>query len=182
MPHHNPEQVRSVGSNDVIAWLRRAEGTSRLLRVLEKVRRALGWWAPPEPSGFGRGLTPRAAESDFMLVAELVTRSRLVAGVTSIFALLAVIAREATVFRVWGTGLSAIRALARWQRVRLLGWLLAIAVLTHVLLAAGDIVESRGTLLVVPAAALLAAVGLLWGCRALASAWEQRRIGRPGSE
>jgi hypothetical protein len=180
MPHHDPEKVQSPGSNT--AWLRQAVTTSRLLSSLRNVTRASGWWTPSETNGFARGLTPRAAESDFALVTELVTRSRLVAGVTSIFALVADISREATVWRVWNESLSAIRGLARWQRVRLLGWLLATATLTHLLLASGDLVESRGTMLVVPAAALLAAVGLLWGSHALASAWEQRRIGRPGAE
>ena len=182
MPHHDPEMVRPVDSNGVIASLRHAEGTSRLLRCLEKIRRIFRGSAPAEPSALSKRMTPRAARSDFKLVDELVMSSRLMAGLESLFALSVVIAREAAVVRVWSTGLGAIRALARWQRVRLLGWLLGIAVLTHVLLAAGDIVESRGTLLVVPAAALLAAVGLLGGSRALASAWEQRRISRPGSE
>tara|TARA_B100001964_G_scaffold245391_2_gene332038 strand:+ start:8715 stop:9257 length:543 start_codon:yes stop_codon:yes gene_type:complete len=180
MPHHDPEEFRPIGS--IAARLLQAESTSRLVSGLRKARRVVGWWAPSETNGFAGRLAPRAAESSFALVAELVTSSRLMAGLASVIALLAVIVREATVFRVCNEGLSAIRALARWQRVRLLGWMLAIAVLTHVLLARGDIVASKGTLLVLPAGALIVAIGLLWGSRTLASAWDQRRIGRPGSE
>jgi hypothetical protein len=108
----------------------------------------------------------------------VVEGSRLLTAVEECFVTLSMAWRYSAAGRFVGQTLYQIHALESWQRVRLIGWMLFIAVLTHGLLVGFGDPSASSVALMVWGGMLALALGLIWGCRAVAAAWVHRADAR----
>lgn len=100
--------------------------------------------------------------------------------VTECLAQLLMAWRHSVVYGLLEFILHQIRMLQLWQRVRLLGWTCFVAVLTYRLLVGIGDFFTYPVALVIFSGLLVLAVGMMWGCRAVACAWVHRTGARSG--
>lgn len=123
--------------------------------------------------GHQRG-EPRSEDTAFTHIIRVIEASCLFTMVAQCFTQLSMTWRHSVVYGLLEFALHRIRMLRLWQRVRLLGWTLFVAVLTYrFLVGIGDFF-TYPVALVVSSGLLVLAAGMMWGCRAIACAWVHR--------
>ena len=163
-----------VESSLVIRWLRRVVSTSKVCAFLVALARPVLRAAHRLEGIIARGVTSRDETAALARVTVVVEHSRLLTAVERCLALPSVAWRHAAAGGCVQAALRQARALEPWQRVRLIGWMLFVAVLTHRLLVGFGDPSTRSVDLMVWGGMLALALGLMWGCRAVASAWVHR--------
>ena len=160
-----------VESSLVIRWLRRVVGSSSVCTFLVALTRPVLCAARRVEGLIVRVITPRDEAADLARVTVVAEDSRLLIAVERCLALPSAAWRHAAAGECVQAALRQIRALELWQRVRLIGWMLFVAVLTYRLLVGFSDPSIRSVDLIVWGGMLALAVGMMWGCRDVALAW-----------
>ncbi len=160
-----------VESSLVIRWLRRVVSTSKVCAFLVALARPVLRAAHRLEGIIARGVTSRDETAALARVTVVVEDSRLLTSVERCLTLPSVAWRHATTGGCVEAALHQARALEPWQRVRLIGWMLFVAVLTYRLLVGFSDPSIRSVDLIVWGGMLALALGLMWGCRDVALAW-----------
>lgn len=170
--------TKLVETSLVVRWLRRVKDDSMLAESFSGLCRRVHGAASPGSSLIVDLLVLHSSGKDFQHASRIALNSPLLAYMERPLVLVAIAWREAThaggtsflpFHRAWPT--------ARWQRVRLVGWMLLVAALTHATFTGSDRSLSPSGLAGL-AGVLVLAIGLMLGCRAIASAWEHQDIFR----
>ena len=159
-----------------VSWLRRAVKGSIVCAPFLAVGRMLRH----VDDGVARAIAEknRGQDEDAARVRQLVAGSWLVRAVDRVFTLPIVAWDSSAVARWLRPVIHEVRAMPRWQQVRLVGWMLMVGLLSH---AASYVLlrESIGSMTLVTwgGTALVAIVLMAWS-RELVVAWRER-FGRP---
>ncbi len=167
-----------VESSLVIRWLRRVVSTSRLCAFLAAVARPMLRAARRVEDLIARGVTPHDEAAALARVTVVVEDSRLLTVVKGWLAIPCATWRHSAAGKWVESVLRHVRALEPWQRVRLIGWMLFVAVLTYRLMVGFGDPSARSVALMVWGGMLALSLGLMWGCRKVASAWVHRAEAR----
>lgn len=160
-----------VESSLVIRLLRRVVNGSRVCALLVALARGVLRATHRVEGLIARGVAPRDETATLARVTAVVEDSRLLTTMERCLALPSVAWRHAAAGGRVQAALRQARALEPWQRVRLLGWMLFVAVLTYRLLVGFSDPSIRSVDLIVWGGTLALAVGVMWRCRKVASAW-----------
>lgn len=117
---------------------------------------------------------PRSEDAALHHIVRMIEASCLFTMLAQYLAQLLMAWRYSVVSRFLEVALHRVSMLELWQRVRLLGWTLFVAVLTYRLLVGIGDSFPYPIVLVVWGGLLVLAVGMMWGCRAIARAWVHR--------
>ena len=167
-----------VESSLVIKWLRRLVSSSRVCAFLAVLAHPVLRAAHRLEGIIARAVTPPDETAALARVTVVVEDSRLLTAVERCLALPSVAWRHAAAAGCVEAALRWARALEPWQRVRLIGWMFFVAVLTYRLLVGFGDPSARIVPLMVWGGMLALAVGMMWGCRYVASAWVHRADAR----
>ena len=160
-----------VESSLVIRWLRRVVSSSIVCTFLVVLARPVLRAARHVEELIARGVTPRDDAAALARVTVMAEDSRLLTVVKGWLALPSATWRHSAAAGCVEAALHQLRGLEPWQRVRLIGWMLFVAVLTYRLLVGFSDPSIRSVDLMVWGGMLALALGLMWGCRDVALAW-----------
>ncbi len=171
-----------AASGSVSTWAARTWESSRVVTALRRVCRGsvicitfirLGRSLSSQSSWIANQLARHPPSRDFPHAMRVVTTSRVLGAVDSLFLASIRAWQQSAVRRVLIVD-SGITEIETWQQVRLLGWVIIVATLTHGALAFATVFHGwRG--LVVWGAVLATGLGLIAGCRPIAVAWRNWR-------
>jgi len=162
-----------VESSLVVGWLRRVVSSSVVCAFLAAVVRPV-----LRAARYRRGkMAPRAVPRDEAAVTAVVNSSCLLTAVEGCFITSSMAWRHSAAGGFMTHAFHQVRALEPWQRVCLIGWMLLVAVLIYGLLVGFDDLFASSVALMVWGGLLVLALGLMWGCRAVALAWVHRGRG-----
>lgn len=167
-----------VESSLVIRWLRRLVSSSRACVFLVALARPMLRAARHVEDLIAQGTTLHNDAAALARVTVVVEDSRLLTVVKGWFAIPCATWRYSVADKLVESVLRHVRALELWQRVRLIGWMLFVAVLTYRLLVGLSDPSIRSMDLITWGGMLVLSLGLMWGCRAVASAWVHRAEAR----
>lgn len=121
-----------------------------------------------------RGEPRREDAAAFTHIIRVIEESCLFTMLAQCLAQLLMAWRHSVVSRSLELAIHRVSMLELWQRVRLIGWTLFVAVLTYRLLVGIGGAFTYPVALVVWGGLLVLALGLMWGCRAIACSWVHR--------
>ena len=161
--------ARTADSSRVVAVLRRVCRGSVICTVLVRLKRSLS----SRSSWIAGQLARHPPSRDFPHAMRVVTTSRLLGAIDHFFLAMIRGWQGSAVRRVLIVD-SRIAELETWQQVRLLGWVVVVATLTHGALAYATVFHGwRG--LAVWIAILMTGLFLIAACRPVAVAWRNWR-------
>lgn len=169
-----------IESSVVLRWVRRVAGASVVCRVLALVIRAVSGALSSAERQFASRV-PLRDDATEQAGIDTMTNSRILRVIRRESARLERAARASLVLGSVSSAVGPFRALEIGQRVRLIGWMLLVAVVTRALAAQALEASAPGAPAVVGwTVALLVAVGMMRGSAVIASAWIHRRDAREG--